>query len=139
MGRSYQGKDHYKGAEIGAAVADILENYSVEVKRATNNSIDTVAKEAKRKLQNTSPKRTGDYAKGWALKRYKPKSYSKGVIDVVVHNKDHYQLTHLLENGHVIRNAKGEYGRTRGIKHIEPVEEWAADELPREIERELDG
>ena len=37
----------------------------------------------------------------------------------------------------VIKNKKGEYGRTSPKKHIGPVNDWACDELPKEIEREL--
>ena len=77
-------------------------------------------------MKNTSPVKSGSYAKGWGVKRL-------GDMDIVVHNRTDYQLTHLLENGHVIRNKKGTYGRTHGIKHIQPVEEWAVDELPRRI------
>lgn len=138
MGRNYQGKDHYKGIEIADSVREILDDYSVKTKRVTNDEIDKIGKEAVQKLKNTSPRRPngGDYAKGWAFKRYRPRS---GIIDVVVHNKTHYQLTHLLENGHDIKNGTGRsYGETRGIKHIEPVEQWAADELPKRIERELE-
>jgi len=117
-------------------MADILDTYSKEVRRATNNAQDKVAKECVQKLKNTSPKKTGSYAKGWAVKR--ARSNKRGIVDVTVHNKTDYQLTHLLENGHVIRNGKGEYGRTNGIKHIAPVEEWAKEALPEEIERELE-
>lgn len=113
---------------------EIFEEYTKEVKRATNNSADVVAKEACQKLRNTSPKKTGDYAKGWRVKRERG---TAGINTVIVHNATDYQLTHLLENGHVIVNAKGTYGRTNGIKHIAPVEEWASEELPREIERKL--
>ena len=121
---------------------EVLEEYSKEVARATNNSIDVVAKEAVRKLRNTSPKRSGPkhtrkYAEGWGLERNKSRQ-NRRINEVVVRNKTNYQLTHLLENGHVIRNGKGEYGRYNGIKHIAPVEDWAADELPREVERELE-
>ena len=116
-------------------MADILDTYSKEVRRATNNAQDKVAKECVQKLKNTSPKKTGSYARGWAIKRKKGKA---GIVDVTVHNKTDYQLTHLLENGHIIRNAKGEYGRTNGIKHIAPVNDWASDALPQEIERELE-
>ena len=112
----------------------IFEEYTKEVKRAANNSADVVAKEACQKLKNTSPRKTGDYAKGWRVKRERG---TAGINNVIVHNATDYQLTHLLENGHVIVNAKGTYGRTNGIKHIAPVEEWASEELPREIEREL--
>ena len=116
---------------------NILDEYSKEVARATNNSIDVIAKEAVSKLKNTSPKRPGggDYARSWGLKRKRGKSR---INEVVVHNKNHYQLTHLLENGHVIRNGVGEYGRAPAIKHIQPVEQWANSELPLEIERELE-
>lgn len=93
-----------------------------------------MAKEAASRLQNTSPKKTGKYAKSWKVKTQRG---SAGIDEVIVYNKDHYQLTHLLENGHVIKNAKGEYGRTSPKKHIGPVNDWACDELPKEIEREL--
>ena len=115
-------------------MSEILNSYSVEVRRATSNAQDKVAKQAVQKLKNTSPKKSGSYAKGWAVKREKGRD---GIPIVTVHNKTDYQLTHLLENGHVIRNAKGEFGRFNGIKHIAPVEEWANDEVVEEIEREL--
>jgi hypothetical protein len=112
----------------------ILDSYSREVQEATNKAIDSVAKESASKLRDTSPRKTGDYAKGWKVKKERGRD---GIQTVTVHNKTNYQLTHLLENGHVVRNKKGTYGRTRPIKHIAPVEEWAVDELPREIEERL--
>ena len=112
----------------------ILDSYSREVQEATNKAIDSVAKESASKLRDTSPRKTGDYAKGWKVKKERGKD---GLQTAIVHNKTNYQLTHLLENGHVVRNKKGTYGRTRPIKHIAPVEEWAVDELPREIEERL--
>lgn len=125
-----------KTGSVEVQMADILDTYSKEVRRATNNAQDKIAKDCVQKLKNTFPRKTGSYAKGWAVKRARSKS--RGIVDVTVHNKTDYQLTHLLENGHVIRNGKGEYGRTNGIKHIAPVADWANDELPREIERELE-
>lgn len=112
----------------------IIDDYTVEVRRAINNAQDKVAKEAAQKLRNTSPKKSGEYAKGWAVRRQKGRN---GIVDVEVYNKKKPQLTHLLENGHVVDNGKGEYGRYNGVKHIEPVEEWAKSEFPAEIEREL--
>lgn len=128
-----------KTGSVAIQMADILDDYSEDVRKATADAIDVVAKEAVRKLKNTSPKQAGAkhsrrYAEGWTVKRERT---GTGIPDVTVHNKTNYQLTHLLENGHVIRNGKGEYGRTNGIKHIAPVEEWASSELPIEIEKEL--
>lgn len=124
---------------IAIQMADILDDYSKEVRRAMADAGDKIAKESVQKLKNTSPKRNGKnhirrYAEGWRVKRVRTNT---GIPDVIVHNKTNYQLTHLLENGHIVRNSKGTYGRTNGIKHIKPVEEWAQDALPQEIERRL--
>lgn len=118
---------------IAIQMEKILEQYSKEVKDVTDKSIEKVSKESVQKLKNTSPKRTGKYARSWTKKKVKGRN---GIDEVTVHNKQ-YQLTHLLENGHIVRNSKGTYGRTNGIKHIKPVEEWAQDALPQEIERRL--
>lgn len=120
---------------VADQMKDALDEWDTEFKRKVNNSFDVVGKEAVSKLKETSPEKTGDYKKGWAIKREKTRS---GINDVTVHNKTDYQLTHLLENGHLIVNAKGEYGRTRPIKRIAPVEEFCEMELPAEIERELE-
>lgn len=115
---------------VGDQLAEILEDYSEHVKDVTEKTIQATAKESAAKLRNDSPKKSGAYAKGWATKKNRDGS-------VTVYNKDHYQLTHLLENGHVVRNKKGTYGRTNGIKHIAPVEEWANNEVVERITREL--
>lgn len=119
-----------KTESVSAQMKELLDEIDKDVQESTKRNIGTVSKEAVQKLKNTSPRATGSYAKGWGVKR-------EGDMDVVVHNRTDYQLTHLLENGHVIRNKKGTYGRTSGIKHIAPVEEWAVDELPRRIMEDI--
>ena len=119
---------------VTVQLQNILDEYSEDVRRAANDSINRVAKEGVTKLRNTSPKKTGSYAKGWGLKK---EGGTMGINTVTIHNRTDYQLTHLLENGHVVRNAKGTFGRAPAIKHIKPVEEWANQELPQEIERAL--
>lgn len=108
----------------------LLDEVNEDVRKATERNIQLVAKEAVQKLKNTSPMKTGSYSRGWAVKRISS-------TDAVVHNRTDYQLTHLLENGHVIKNKKGTYGRAPAHKHIKPVEEWANDELPRRIMEDL--
>lgn len=114
---------------IEIQMADILD----EVKKSCKGVLETqslaVAKETVTKIRNASPRLTGSYARGWRV--------SKRGGGLVVHNATDYQLTHLLENSRVIANGSGTYGRTTPIKHIEPAEQWASDELPRRIIEEL--
>jgi hypothetical protein len=123
-----------KTGSVAIQMADILDEVSKDVKGVLETDSMKVAKETVQRLKNTSPKGSPHqrkYAEGWKVSK-------KDRADLVVHNATNYQLTHLLENGHVIRNKKGTYGRTHGIKHIEPAEEWAFDELPRRITEDLD-
>lgn len=112
----------------------ILDDYSLEVKKATNRAIKTVVRGSVSKLRASSPKRKGKYASGWGSKT---EGANSGMITVVIYNKTAPSLTHLLERGHVVRNKKGTYGRAPAHPHIKPVETWANSELPEEIEREL--
>lgn len=120
---------------VSDQLAEIFDEYSRDMKRKVNNSVDKVGKESVQQLKNTSPKKSGDYARGWKLKRERGRN---GINDVTIHNATDYHLTHLLENGHVIRNKKGTYGRTSGIKHIKPVEDYFNTEVIEEIKRELE-
>lgn len=125
-----------KTNSVELQLAEILDEYEDRVADVSQSAINHVADEAVQKLKNTSPRRPsgGEYANGWEVKS--ETSTGRGTYAVVVHNVV-YRLTHLLENGHVIRNKYGTFGRVRAIKHIKPVEEWAKAELPREIEKEL--
>lgn len=115
---------------VTAQMTQLLDQVNKDVEKSAKTNIQKVAKEAAQKLKNTSPQKSGAYARGWRTKRM-------GEMDVVTYNATMPGLAHLLENGHVIRNKKGTYGRTRGIKHIAPVEEWAVDELPRRIMEDI--
>lgn len=118
-----------KTKSVSIEMKRILDEFDDKVNRVLDEAANETADEAADKLRNTSPKKSGEYASGWTVKK-------EGAGDVVVHNT-HYQLTHLLENGHVIRNKKGTYGRTSGKKHIKPVETWANREFQNKIERGL--
>lgn len=117
--------------DFSVEVMQLLDDYEQEVRDTVQKDIEKVAKETAKELRNTSPKAPGggEYAKSWTA--------TKRGNGFVVHNKKHYRLTHLLENGHVIRNQYGTYGRTDPQKHIEPAEQQAAEKLVREIEEDL--
>ena len=111
---------------VAVQMAELLDEVNKDVEKSAKTNIQRIAKESVQKLKNTSPSKTGEYASGWGTKK-------QGDADVVVYNRTAPGLTHLLENGHVIRNKKGTYGRAPAHKHIKPVEDWAIDELPRRI------
>ena len=119
-----------KTKSVSIQMKEILDEFSDKVNEVLDKSANQTADESVDKLQNTSPIKSGDYARGWRVKK-------EGKGDVIVHNATNYQLTHLLENGHVIRNKKGTYGRAPAHKHIKPVETWANKEFQRKIEEGL--
>ena len=115
---------------ITAQLNKILDDYSDEVKDVARKDAKESAREAAKDLRSSSPKKTGDYASGWGSKELDADT-------TVVYNKKMPGLTHLLENGHVIRNKKGTYGRVAARKHIAPVAAWAEGDLVQRIERKL--
>ena len=114
---------------VSIQMKQILDEFSDKLNDVLKESANNTAEEAVDKLHNTSPSKTGDYAAGWAKKEVNG--------EVVVYNATDYRLTHLLENGHVIRNKKGTYGRAPAHKHIKPVETWANNEFQQKIEEGL--
>lgn len=107
---------------LGDAIAGALAEYSQEVAQEVFSDVEETAKKCRDTLQQNSPKDSGDYAESWRVR----KAYS-GEFDirVQVHNKDRYQLTHLLNDGH----AKVNGGRVEGDGHITK----ARDEAERNL------
>lgn len=98
------------------------------VKNAVKKAGNTVKKEA----SANAPKKSGKYKKSFTVTKQKETAES---LTVVVHSKNRYQLTHLLEKGHAKRGG----GRVEGIPHIGPAEEKGIRQLTEEIERGLSG
>lgn len=93
-----------------------------EVKKAVKSAGNTVRKE----ISENAPKRTGDYARSWAVKKVKETAES---LDLVVYSKTGYRIAHLLEFGHAKRGG----GRVRAIPHIAPAEKKGREELEKDL------
>lgn len=102
-----------------------LATYTEEVGEAVSEATDEVTKEGVKLLKIKSPDKTGDYRKGWARKKSK-----NGFI---IHNRTDYQLTHLLEHGHV----KVGGGRVAARVHIRPVEKQIVDDFEKLVKKAI--
>lgn len=105
----------------------------VEVE-AMQDALITAGNEAVKELKSTSPKRSGKYAKDWAVKKVAKKN---GAIEVTVYNKKHYQLTHLLENGHALVRGGRKIGFVKPFPHIKKAEENAINKVESELKVKL--
>lgn len=108
-------------------ITEILNSYSDDIQESITNEVIQRAKDGKKALEATSPKNKGKYAKGWRVKTTKGSNY----ISCTIHNATDYQLTHLLEKGHLTRNGK----KTKAIVHIKPVEETCIKEYEKNVEK----
>ena len=94
--------------EAGRAALDyLLENSPVDTSKSAKLHISGG------KLKGSS----GLYRKGWRMKTYT----ENGVKAVKVYNETCYQLTHLLEFGHLAKNGKF----VQPVPHIKQAEELA--------------
>ncbi len=117
--------------QLAAEIARGLAEYSQDVVERVNASSERVGKAAVKRLKQTSPKRTGAYAKAWAMKTEPEVGQPHTRI---IHVKaPHYRLAHLLEYGH----AKVGGGRVEGIPHIRPAEEEAIREFTEAVEEAI--
>lgn len=112
----------------------ILSKYQTELNESLDKTIKQTAKEGVmylKTLKYAEKKytiRTGDYNKGWTSAKSSKGKYKHFEN---IHNKTDYQLTHLLEEGHMTRNGTT---RTRAFPHIEPTRNHLEEELYKNIE-----
>lgn len=112
-------------------INDILNEYSNDIQEGITVTAINVAENGKNKLKVTSPKKTGDYRKGWRVDKRK----GKGFVHTTIYNATDWQLTHLLERPHVIRNQYGTWGTSKPQVHIEPVEKECIETYKRNVEQ----
>lgn len=96
--------DKFDGFKIELDYEDIIKDNSEELAK-------NIQQTAKSKFGAKSK-----YAKGWT---YKIKKDKNGQKYGVIYNKTQYRLTHLLEFGHIVWNARKKH-RTAPKPHIAP-------------------
>jgi len=134
-------KGRISALDLSDAINEILEEYGVAAGTALYKGVKEVTVEAADKLtqvEKFAPKGhpTGDYSKDWD---YSFREAGRFALRGTVYNGSHYRLTHLLEFGHVTRNGTGRtFDRTPAYPHIAKVNDWAHDELIRNVKKRLE-
>lgn len=119
------GVDNFADVLVGY-MRDYVESVTEGLEKGKEDS----AKMGVKILKQTSPvgrRSKKKYKDGWRAK--------KVGTAWVVHNATNYQLTHLLEKGHALRQG----GRTRAFPHIAPVEERIIVEYQKAAEDVIKG
>lgn len=93
--------------------------------RKTGNKI-------KNEIQKNAPIKSGAYKKSWKVKTLNERVNS---LNLVVHSSNRYQLSHLLEFGHALRNG----GRSKAKPHIKEEEELGIKEFEENIKRIIEN
>ena len=112
--------------DLSAQISKLLMEYGDDIRDVINTVMPEVADKTVQQLKATSPKRSGEYAKGW---RAKPWAYNSNYRGVTIHNAVKPQITHLLEFGHAKRNG----GRVAAEPHIKDAEDFAEKTLIEEV------
>lgn len=113
--------------ELAGEIVLAIRAYTEEVSETIDEAARETAKALAKDLRETSPKKTGEYAKGWTYRKEAPGSYR-------VYNKKKPQLTHLLEHGH----AKAGGGRVEGIPHIKPARDRHIPQFEKKVRQILE-
>ena len=116
--------------QMAHVIMEGLQEYADLAAEDMKAAVRKAGNAAKKDIQANAPERTGAYKKSWSVKTVRENA---NAMEVVVYSRNRYQLAHLLEFGHALRQG----GRTRAFPHIAPAEERAAEMLVREVEAAL--
>ena len=110
--------------ELGDAVLALVGEYAGEVRSQAEEDSRAAAAVALESVKGASPRKTGKYARGWAME---PDAEDPSATAYRIHNKAKPGLTHPLEKGHGGPRPAGPH------PHIAPAFEAGRAELERRI------
>jgi len=122
--------------QLKEQVLQSLNTYAENVTVTMKEEIQKANRNGLRMVKRKSPELTGRYKKGWSSKKMFENSQA---LRFYIYNKTDWQLTHLLEYGHI----KWLWGidktpeRVEAIPHIRPTREWVQQELPNGVKARL--
>jgi hypothetical protein len=122
--------------ELAKAVTDIMSEFVGATEDNIAGAVLRVSERTASELRSVTPPNDAPVYRSWSAyladwDTTKLSVNKKGLYSVAVHNKRHYQLAHLLENGHALRQG----GSTRAFTHIAPIAEKSEEQLMAEIKK----
>ena len=116
--------------KLAATVMEGLLEYADLATEDMKRNVSKAARTVRKRIRETAPRLSGEYSKSWSTRKTEESSTS---ITYTVHSRKRYRIAHLLEKGHAKRGG----GRVKAFPHIAPAEEEGAEQLLRDIERDL--
>lgn len=116
--------------QMADTIMDGLLEYAELATDTMKDCVKKAGNTVKKETQANAPVKSGRYKKSWTVKRQKETSTT---LELVVHSRNRYQLTHLLEKGHAKRGG----GRVKAMPHIGPAEEKGIRVLEDSIRKGL--
>ncbi len=113
--------------QLEREIFNMFYQYTEDVTAAVGKKVETTADLVLQEAQRLAPKRTGNYARGFA----KEDKSLPGRRVFVIWNRKYYRLVHLLEFGHA--TIKG--GRVPGKPHLIPAHQKYADGMVNDIKQ----
>ena len=121
-------------SEMERVIMDALEQYADKAADVIGETLPLVGQETAQDLRATSPKLTGNYAASWTYGMQTSRG-SKKKNKLVVYNKKHYRIVHLLEKGHANKNG----GRVEAKVHVKPAQDRAEQKAIERITDKLEN
>lgn len=123
--------------DLATTVIKELDLYQMRLNEGISDVFDDasdVALKTVRSNSQTAGFNDRKYSSGWVKSVRHDLKGAYRIHGVVIHNKKHYRLTHLLEKPHQLRNG----GQSPYYPHIQPTQDymdrWIVSELKEKIE-----
>ena len=126
--------------KLADTIDQILNEYADNIWAITQETIDTLGKEGAKAVRANAKQKLDHphgYPKGWKYTADKSKGRRREKTGVI-HNATEYQLAHLLEFSHPMRNGTGRtFGSSKARPHIAEVEQMIVEKLENELVRAI--
>lgn len=121
--------------DLAKAVQGELDAFVGMIPSAFAEAGKAAGKKAAKNLRSSSPKKTGEYSKGWKVKT----TTTRTGATTTVYNGRKPTLTHLLEYGHPIVSGGRIVGQAKAFPHLADAQSQANADFVDELQKRLEN